>query len=434
MLAGRREDCECGVRLYLKGFTMTRYLMLAGGLWALSALAVTAQEAAAPNCGGTAATWLGGSPEAAVVNAGSAPLLQQASVLAGQIPVFAFRIDGGTQETRIEASAVNNGDPIITLTTMDGQLVMENDDYGGTLNARMESVLEPGDYCVRLAAVGGGAISATLQISRTDQVALLPDAVDTTINACLPGTASVPLVEGPLDAALAGGRVSQDIGAAVGYLRFDLAEAASLTLRAESALLDPQIRLYDAEGVLLAENDDTDGLNARLDFLTALTPGSYCVAAGPVTAGEGTITVSAETLDADSYLRSAWQRGEIAPPEGGDFPVQGIDLAKETERTVLHDGGAQWLAFDVAEDTVLIVSAFGQLSGADPRLVLFGPKGQPVSDADDSEGGLDARLGPVLLEAGRYRLALLDVGRPEGVADGTVRAIGLVFERFARIK
>jgi hypothetical protein len=414
---------------FSKDHDMTRHFMLAAGLYAATAVAAAAQENTPLTCAGSAATWLGGSADAAVVGADSAPLLQQASVAAGQTPVFAFRVGGAAQETRIEASAVNGGDPVISLTTSDGQLLAENDDYGGTLNAQAVSVLEPGDYCVRLSAVGGGPISATIQVSRTDQVALLPEAVDTTISACLPDTAA-----GPLGAALAAGRVSQDIGPGVGYLRFDLTEGASLTLRAESDTLDPQIMLYDAAGTLVAENDDAEGLNARLDFLTALPPGSYCVAAGPLSAGEGTIIVSAETLDRDSYLRGAWRRGELAPPEGGDYPVEAIDLAKASETLLLHDGAAQWLAFDIPEDTVLTIDSFAQLNGADTRLVLFGPRGLPVAQADDSEASLDARLGPVLLEAGRYRLAVLDVNRIGGTGGGPVRAIGLVFERFVRVK
>jgi hypothetical protein len=413
---------------------MTRYLMLAAGLWGASAFAVMAQEAAPPACGGATATWMNGSADAARIGADSAPLMQQASVLGGQAPLFAFRVDAAQQEVRVEASAANGGDPMIAITRADGQLITQNDDYGGTLNAQAVSVLEPGDYCVQLSAVGGVAMSATLQISRMDQTALLPEPVDTTIQACLPSTASQPLADGPLGAALAAGRVSKDIGSGVGYLRFDLSEATSLTLRAESAILDPQIKLYDATGVLVAENDDADGLNARLDFLTELAPGSYCVAAGPVSAGEGTISVSAEKLDRDSFLRSAWRRGELAPPEGGDYPVQAIDLTKEADTVLLHDGAAQWLAFDIPADTILIASASGGQSGADPRLVLFGPKGLPVLEADDSDGTLDAKLGPVLLEAGRYRLAVMDVTNTGGTGGGPVRAIGLTFERFARIK
>ncbi len=414
---------------------MKFYLMLAAGLWAGSTIVATAQEAAPENgplCSGTAADWMGGSAEGAVVGAASAPLVQQANASASQIPVFAFRVDGAAQDTRIEAMAVN-GDPQITLSTPDGRVLAENDDYGGGLNAQATSLLEPGDYCVRMSSVGGEPITATIQVSRTDQVALLPEAIDTTINACLPDTATTPLVEGPLGAALATGRVSRDIGSDVAYLRFDLAEGASLTLRAESELLDPQIKLYDAAGALLAENDDAENLNARLDFLTALPPGTYCVAAGPLSAGEGTITVSAETLDRDSYLRGAWRRGELAPPKGADYPVQAIDLAKESETLVLHDGSAQWLAFDIPEETVLIISSFGQLTGADTRLTLFGASGIPVATADDSDSGLDARLGPVVLAAGSYRLAVMDINGTEG-AGGPIRPIGLVFERFARVK
>ncbi|MGL4320801.1 MAG: hypothetical protein ACRCS3_08055 [Paracoccaceae bacterium] len=414
---------------------MKSYLTFAAGVWALSALAATAQEAApesGPFCAGTLATWMGGSAEGAVIGAESAALVQQANASGGQLPVFAFRVDGTAQETRIEAMAANGGDPYITLTAADGRLLAENDDYGGSLNAQTVSQLEPGDYCVRLTSVGGTPISATVQVSRTDQPALLPEAADTTMNACTPETPTTPFVEGPLNAALVNGRVSQNIGVGVAYLRFELTEGAPLTLRAESATLDPQIKLFDGNGGLLGENDDADSLNARLDFLTALPAGSYCLVAGPLTGGEGTVTVSAETLDRDSYLRGAWARGEVAPPEGTDFPVQAIDLTKVAETMLLHDGAAQWLAFDIAEETALMITSFGELAGADTRLVLFGASGIPVATADDSETGLDAKLAAVL-QPGRYRLAVTDLGGSV-IAGGPIRPIGLVFERFARIK
>jgi hypothetical protein len=411
-------------------------LTFAAGVWALSALAATAQESAPesrPFCPGPLATWMGGSAETAAIGADSTPLVQQANASSSESPVFAFRVDGAAQETRIEAMAANGSDPFITLTTPDGQILAENDDYGGTRNAQTVSQLEPGDYCVRLSSVGGTLVSATVQISRTDQVALLPEAIDMTINACLPETTTTPFGEGPLNMALAAGRVSQDVGSGVTYLRFELTEPASLTLRAESEMLDPQIKLYDDRGAVLGENDDAEGRNARLDFLTALPPGRYCLAAAPLSSGEGTVIVSAETLDRDSYLRSAWQRGELAPPEGTDYPVQAIDLTTESETLLLHDGAAQWLAFDIAEETALMVTSFGQLTGADTRLTLFGTSGMPVLTADDSELGLDARLGPVVLGPGRYRLAVMDVGGSAS-AGGPIRPIGLVFERFARIK
>lgn len=411
-----------------------RFVLLAGvsALSCQSAMAQEATPATGPLCAGFAAAWMGGSAEAAVLGAESAPLVQQASAPANVGSLLAFRVDGSAQDIRIEAAATM-GDPMITLTTSSGATLIENDDYGGTLNAQAVTRVEPGDYCIRLSAVGGDAVAATVQVSRTDQLALLPEAVDTTLTECLPSTQTTPFIEGPLNAALANGRVSQNIGAGAAYLRFDLAEPASVTLRAESELLDPQIKLFDGAGVLVAENDDADGLNARLDFLTALPAGSYCMAAGPLSSGEGTVVVSVETLDKESYLLGAWQRGELAPPEGGTYPIQAIDLAKDAETMLLHDGAAQWLAFDLATETVLVVKSFGQISGVDTRLTLFGEGGIPVQTADDSETSTDAQLGPVVLKAGRYRLAVMDIGGVTG-AGGPIRPIGIVFERFVRVK
>ena len=79
----------------------------------------------------------------------------------------------------------------------------------------------------------------------------------------------------------------------------------------------------------------------------------------------------------------------------------------------------------------MIVSAYGALVGADPRLVLFAASGAVAGENDDADGGTDARLGPLLLEPGRYHLGVVDAGRNDG-STGPIRPIGLIFDRFLR--
>lgn len=411
---------------------MKQILMLAVGLSGLAALPAAAQEAG-PVCSGETAVWLGGTSEASGIDQAAEPLLQEAATTASQHPWLAFRVEDGAQTLRIEAAAIGEADPSLVLARPDGEVLAENDDVDGTLNSRIETTLEPGDYCVQLVPIGGMTMRANVQVSRTDQPPLLPAPVDLTINACTADTPSRSLTDGPLNAALAQGPVKQETGAEVEYLRFTLAEDASVTLRAVSEGLDPYLKLFDGAGSLIAENDDADGLNSRLDFLTPLAAGDYCIGVAPLRAREGMITVSAETLDRDSYLRAAWRKGEIAPGANSGYPMQELDLTRDRETVLLHDGSAQWLAFEVERPSVLIVDAFGQSVGVDSKLALFGPNGALVAENDDANGSTDAQLGPVLLEAGRYRMAVMDVNRIDQQG-APIRPIGLVFDRFERVE
>ncbi|WP_411838659.1 hypothetical protein [Paracoccus sp. ME4] len=396
-------------------------------LLVLAALPAQAQETPAePLCSGQPATWLGEGPEGSDITATGAALSRQMSTTASTSPYAMFRVTGAMQALRLEA--MSDADPSLRLETPEGDLLAENDDAVG-LNSRIEQSVGPGDYCVRLVPVGATDMTATVQLTRPEMPALLQDPVDTTIAACTAETPAEPLAEGMLDAALPA-RAETD--GAVRYLRFSLEQNASLTLRAVSEGLDPNVVLFDGAGTQIAANDDADGLNARLDFPNGLTAGDYCLGVAPISAGEGTITVSAEALDRDSYLRAAWRKGELAPPLDGDYPMQQIDLAADRETVVLQDGSAQWLSFALERETALVVGAYGALVGVDAKLALFAQDGSVVADADDTDGSLDARLGPVVLAPGRYRLALTDVNRPDQPG-APIRPVGLVFERFERV-
>lgn len=403
---------------------MRLLLSLSLGVAGLAALPLHAQEL---RCSGEPAGWLA----EADLSTADAPLQAEGRTDAATRPWFAFRTGAETTALRLEAEAVGAGDPSLVLATPDGEVLAENDDAAGMLNSRIETSVGPGTYCLRLVPVGEPLMTARVRAGRADQPALLAEPADLTIAACGPETAGTALAEGPLDAVLPAGKVEHQTGAGVEYLRFSLAAPTAVTLRAVSEGLDPQVKLYDGAGVLVAENDDADGLNSRLDFLTPLAAGDYCLGVAPLSAGEGSITVSAEALDREGFLRTAWRKGEMPPPEG-EWPVQALDLAQVRDTVVLHDGAAQWLSFALERPSVLVVDAYGQAVGVDSKLALFGAAGQLVAENDDADGGTDAQL-LVRLEPGAYRLAVMDVNRLDQPG-APIRPIGLVFERYERVE
>lgn len=292
--------------------------------------------------------------------------------------------------------------------------------------------MQPGAYCVSVNSVRSEDMAATVQVSRPDQPTLLVEGVDTRLAACTADTEARPLsADGPLD-----GKTTYSVdaeGTETSYLRFSLAQPTSLTLRAQSADLDPFMRLFDAQGTVLGENDDADGTDFRLDFPSALPAGDYCIGVAALSPGNTPISVSAAPLDRDSFLRAAYRRGELLPPMDGSYPVEALDLSATQPTVILHDGGAHWTRFDLDTETVVIVDAYGSIVGADPKLVLYAATGQPVADNDDYNGSTNARLGPVLLQPGQYALAVLDVNRSEE-AGGVVKPIGMMVQRFQRVE
>lgn len=396
----------------------------------------TAQPAVAAvaTCGGEPAVWIANAAEGSDISAAAAPLQIGVGAHAQTGALVGFRVTGDSENLRIEAAATQEGDPSIVLLTADGDSIAENDDAGGTLNSRIETTLGPGDYCVRVQSFDGGGVAAQVQVGTQDQPRLFEDNVSASqaIGTCNAATEMVDLTEGDLDAGVENGRVSLAVpGNQVSYLRFNLAKPTALTLRAESDQLDPTVVLFDFAGQRLAENDDADGTNSRLDFPAQLEAGSYCFAVAALTSGEQEITVSAEKLDAAAFLTSAYRRGEIAPPADGDFPVTALDLSKPAYTPVMLGGSAQWFSFQLDRNAVVVVEAYGSLAGADPKLALFGENGAVLAENDDFGDSRDSRLPPVKLAPGRYMIALTDVGS-SGSVGGTARAVALVTESYLR--
>ncbi len=391
-------------------------------------------KAAGPSCGGAAdVVWIGG-VEGADAATSDAPLTSAVQTSTAAPGVIAFANSAANLSLRVEAQGAV-GDPSIILMTEDGQTIEENDDIPDSLNSRIETSLGPGTYCVVVNSFGGSPLQATVQVSRSDQSALLvagdPSGA-ARIADCTPETQAERLTDGPLDARLAEGAVTATVdGQGVGYYRFTLSQPTTLTLRSASDGLDPYLKLF-GDGGLIGENDDSDSTNARLDYATALPAGEYCIGTAALSAADGQITLSASVLDRDSFLRQSWRRGEIVPPLDGSFPVEAIDLGVK-QTVLLHDGGAKWVSFEVAKPTVILIDGYGSLVGVDTQLALFAETGAPIADNDDHDGSTDSKIGPVLLQPGRYALSVIDLNRRDQTG-AAIRPVGLILDRYERVE
>lgn len=381
--------------------------------------------------------WIGDSAEASDVAKAESAIQRVVDLATGQKAVLGFRVSDADTEVRVELRPENGNDPKVQIISASGETLAMNDDYGSTLASRVDLSLPAGDYCALVEEVSNNAIRMTAQVSRAEHPALISESAsssDTGIAACTAETTGTPLGDGDFAAAIGNGRVLSRVSAAeTSYLRFDLTDLTPLILRAEASGPDPKVALFDAAGNLIAENDDADGLNSRLDFPAGLAAGSYCLGVTSVSQTTGQISVSAEKLDRESYLRSAFLRGEIPPSAGLDLPVEALDLDARLPVMALMGTDAIWYRFRVEEQTVLIFNAFGRSAGLDTKLRLFSGTGQMLEEVDDVEGSTDARIGPRLFEPGVYTMALTKVGASEGSL-GVALPVMLSVERFVRAK
>ena len=120
-----------------------------------------------PTCGrrGTAA-WMGGEAAASVISGAAAPFGQTISISGSDETLVLFRVENEATTVRVEVNAdeAPTGDPVLRLFNSAGGLIDESDDYGSSLNSRIEANLEPGDYCASIASVGSDGFDAKVQI------------------------------------------------------------------------------------------------------------------------------------------------------------------------------------------------------------------------------------------------------------------------------
>ena len=383
----------------------------------LSATAAAAQNA--DLCGGPGENgqWLGGDEMSSDLTTASSYVEQMALVLLRNEYVGLFTISE-PGDYRIEAEGRGGGDTVIDLRNAAGDLVGSDDDGGGNAASRLETFLEPDTYCVSMRSFDGTPLTGFVRAGRTDTEALTAglgasNPTFTTDEFCSLDNAQ-PLTLGE--------PVSNSFAAQNSYALI-LNEPTAISVTAENEDADPVLILYDENGNWLAENDDYDGLNSRIDMQDPLPAGTYCVSLDLYGDESLPITVTAKEYDPQEVLLNLYAQGEASPPLDGSYPVSMLGKLQARAREDLTVGGeAAWYAFDVLESGVVVVEAIAQGPG-DPVLTMYDDLGRQVGYNDDSNGTLNSLL-TVRVQTGTYLVAVRQVSN---TTQGFVR---LVFERY----
>lgn len=393
-------------------------------------LAAPARAQDAPFCGGISLVgeWVGGDAD------GSDAMAPEALFdFEGRVPIAGHMVRMFTMsqagEIRIDVAAIPSGDPYIALYDEGGTEVGADDDSGGDFAASLTTGLQPGTYCLAARSYESGVTDVSVQIGRPDffsepapEVPVAPQATD---GAGCESPEVGLLTDGPLSAADLDDApaVTGSAGATPG-LAFTLAEAAPLAITAESEAGDPVIRLLDPSGEVLAENDDSEGLNSRIAMAEPLAAGEYCIELEDLNGPDNTITVTLQAFDPVAERLRRLAAMEFAPASSD--PVEITDLgpvATSVSADLVASSDASWFAFDMAEGGLLLIEAVGD--EVDTEIRLFDRLGREVAYNDDGPEGLDSFI-VQRTQPGGYLLGVrvLDEG-----GRGTVR---LLLERYVR--
>jgi hypothetical protein len=418
--------------------------MLAAVLFGGLTLGGAAAHAQAPACGdrGAEGAWIAGDPVASDLALASGALTRAAAPVPERgTSVTLFRL-GTPQTVRLEARASDLvGDPVLALYDASGVMIVTDDDSGGDLSSRAETELAAGDYCLVVRGFADSALTADIRFGLLDHEALTeglrggftdpggdgtgPDFVG--IQPCLPETEASALTQGPLDAALArGGAQATNTVSGTPYYRFTLDAPQGLSIRAMNETADPYIYLFDGTGALIAENDDHESLNSRIDITAPLAPGSYCIGMRALSDPDLPVTLMVLPYDAEAAAAELIATGDAAPPLDGTWPVRAMGVLPPLAVRDLTVAGtrAEWLSFEIAAPTVLLIDAV-EVRDSDPLMILYDADGTEIAFNDDANGTLNSQL-ILRLDPGIYLLALRQY------SDASQGVIRLTTERFVR--
>ena len=375
-------------------------------------------------CGGDGdgGQWLAGSQAAGDIATAESFAEQMALVLNGNRFVGLFSLSAPA-DIRLEAAGRGNGDPTLTLLGPDGTEIATDDDSGGNGASRIEMPLDPGTYCAVVRSFDDSPMTAFVRVGQADMEALTPGMTE--------GPSDMPaadMAEGCAAATVLGTLGTDPLtyqGSAqdAGFARFTLDAATAISVTADNVDADPKIALLDAAGEQLAENDDFDGLNARIDMGTPLDAGTYCVVLEAISDRTAPIDVGISVFDPAAALATLYDQGEAAPPLDGSVATTDLGpLANRSRRDLQVDGKVKWFTVTLDSPGLLLVEALASGGDGDPWLVMYDDLGREIARDDDGGDNTDARLTGRTM-AGTYLIGVRQVGNRSGF-------VRLLMERF----
>ena len=360
-------------------------------------------------CGGlgNGGVWIGGSEGSSDIATADRYREQMALVLGGNEYVSLFSLSEASS-VRIEAQGRGSGDPLIEILDGTGSLVATDDDSGGNGASRAEVSLDAGTYCVATTSYDGAPMTAFVRVGREDQEPLTVG-VEATSNDTGDVGGTLGCGEAISLGALGDTLVSEMSVNEAPFIRFSLDAPMALSLTAENEAADPVLTLFDGDENYIDENDDSDGLNSRIDVTEQLPVGEYCIGLDALNDLDSPILVTIGEYDPEAAFRALVDRAEAAPPLDGSINITDLgELSTRLRIDAQVTDQATWFSVSIPQGGLLLAEAISIDSSGDPLIAIFDDFGRQVVMNDDFGEGFDAQAA-ARVSAGTYYIGLKEV-------------------------
>ncbi|MBI1493036.1 DVUA0089 family protein [Halocynthiibacter styelae] len=342
----------------------------------------------------------------------------------GTVPyAYSFSVEEGTNMSLLARS--NTLDTFLTLVDVNGNQIATDDDGGGGTDSHIgiNYGLPAGEYCVAVTGYDPATSGpADLTISDYNENISVSGGSVGPANPCGDPATTVSLTAGEHVQGVLSGE-SQDY-------TFDLAEPMALRLTATSNSFDTYLWLYTADGVLLNENDDADGLGtgSRIENRDQLPAGSYCASVTPFGGdGTGAFNMHLMELSEEALLMEAYNNAEILPPSTAGVEMTDLGLLHRNLRADNAGGETQWYLFEVEDESFVVVDSASVGSVSEIVLFDYEGSGQRIAASQLNSESLSTRL-VKKIGSGIYALAVV----PDRSAGAGVGASALSLQRYIR--
>lgn len=339
--------------------------------------------------------------------------------------LYTFEAEAGDVVTISATTTAGNLDTVLVLLDPDDAQVALNDDADfATRDSLIEDLSLPasGTYTIVIGRFGG----AEGQSAGTYELSLMIGAETGDLppeeNENDDETPALP--QGDLtDGALISGEITDDVFSNSYTFSARAGDFVTIEMDADTdSALDPLLRLYDADGNLIAENDDRDiaDTDAAIADFEIPTDGLYTIVATRFNVEEG-LSSGAYSL---RFSLNASRPPSAVDTDEEEPPTSATDTTLEYGAVVTgtitnNDYEVQYTFEGNAGDAVTIDATASPFDTLDTTLVLLGPDGEMVAVNDDRDlfgGDYNALLAGIILpQDGTYTIV---VGRYQG-ASGT---------------
>jgi hypothetical protein len=363
----------------------------------------------------TAVTGANGIATASSWTLGATPGLNTVTATVTGLPAVQFNATGILIPVSIQATTPTSQQGIVNTTVTTQPAVIVRDQHNNPLQ---------GAAVTFAVTAGGGTVIPTSEATGADGIArvldwtLGPASGTNTLTATVAGLAPVVFTATAVDpceatninlgavinGSLTSGACKLTTGEFVVFYRFTITDTKGVRIRQSSSAIDSYVLLLDADGDVIAENDDIlTPTNINSELFALLPAGTYIVGATSFDVGEvGAFELRVEEASASVTNCTPY------------FTVRGVSTAQSLSATDCADNG-------FFSDTYVVFLEAGQQvtidmtsSALDAFLILFDAGFAVVGQNDDRDGTTtNARIVYTPTVSGYYIISASSAGAGE---------------------